>query len=122
MWRELAEELRQIPRLLDEAACGPEAGHANPGLLSALRQAAGTEEADQAAGDRVKPAEARAGLQADKPIARRSRLVTKERKTRASGFDPHPMLSRLSQPVTKLNPKVSGPNYKDPFNILGFLV
>ena len=45
VWRELAEELRQIPRLPDEATRGIEAANASQGLLSALRQAAGAEEA-----------------------------------------------------------------------------
>ena len=107
MWRELAEELRQIPRLPDEAARGIEAANASQGLLSALRQAAGAEEADQAAEDRVKGKEAGAGLQTvDKLVAKRSRPARKQTKTQASGFDPHLMLSRLSQPDNKLSAKV----------------
>ncbi len=108
VWMELAEELRQIPQLPEEAVQGVEDADSGQGLLQRLRQAAGRGEADAAALDRLVDSEAAAAPHADKEESgKRSRPVRKQTRTKAAGFDPHLMLSRLAQPVTKLTAKVS---------------
>ena len=108
VWRELAEELRQIPQLPEESVQGVEEADSGQGLLQSLRQAAGREDADAAAEDRVRGSKAVGTRKADKKgIEKQDRPVKKQTKTQASGFDPHLMLSRLAQPVTKLTAKVS---------------
>ena len=110
VWRELAEELRQIPQLPEQSVQGVEEADAGQGLLQRLRQAAGQEDADAAAEDRVRGTQAAEGLEADKKAAKKlDRPIRKQTKTQASGFDPHLMLSRLAQPVTKLTAKVPPP-------------
>ena len=107
VWRELAEELRQIPQSPEESVQGMLEADARKGLLQSLRRAAGREEANAAAEERVRGSEAAATLKADlKAPARRRGSAGKQAKTQASGFDPHLMLSRLAQPVTKLTAKV----------------
>ena len=107
VWRELAEELRQIPELPEESVQGMLEADAQKGLLQSLRRAAGREEANAAAEERVRGSQAAEGLEADlKAPAKRRRPAGKQTKTQASGFDPHLMLSRLAQPVTKLTAKV----------------
>ena len=107
VWRELAEELRQIPQVPEESVQGMLEADAQKGLLQSLRRAAGREEANAAAEERVRGSEAAERLNADlKAPARRRQPAAKQAKTQASGFDPHLMLSRLAQPVTKLTAKV----------------
>lgn len=107
VWRELAEELRQIPQLPEESVQGVAEADSGQGLLQRLRQAAGREDADAAAEDRVRGSQVTERRKADKKgTEKRDRPVRKQNKTQASGFDPHLMLSRLAQPVTKLTAKV----------------
>lgn len=108
VWRELAEELRQIPQIPEESVQGVEEADISQGLLQRLRQAAGRKEANQAAAEKLKSTECGAGMMADKKgKERQSRPARKQTKTQASGFDPHLMLSRLAQPVTKFTAKVN---------------
>ena len=108
VWQELAEELRHIPQIPLESATGVTEADAGQGLLQGLRQAAGSDEADATAMERAAGADKGAAAgKAKKAAERRRRPGLKQHKTQAAGFDPHLMLSRLAQPVTKFTAKVS---------------
>ena len=84
-----------------------EEADAGQGLLQMLRQAAGQEQADAAAKERLRESQAAGGDKGDKRASKKqSKPARKQTKTQAAGFDPHLMLSRLAQPVTKLTAKV----------------
>ena len=107
VWQELAEELRHIPQVPLEGTTGMAEADAGQGLLQGLRQAAGSDEADATAKERARVADMGAARGKVKNAAeRRKRPGPKQHKTQAAGFDPHLMLSRLAQPVTKFTAKV----------------
>ena len=111
VWQELAEELRHIPQVPLESTTGVAEADARQGLLQGLRQAAGSDEADATAKERVGAANTgAAGGKVKKAAERRKRPGPKQHKTQAAGFDPHLMLSRLAQPVTKFTAKVFIPS------------